>query len=318
MSSLQDRLSLSTCWCSARHSDGYAMVEEIVSLGFKRMELSHGIRLLLVPGILQAIEEGLIEVSSVHNFCPLPGSVQHAAPNLYEPSASDLRERNLWLRYTQQTMAFAVRVGAQRLVMHSGSVNFFLISAELQLEKWIDAQEELKATDYLENKAYLKRRDRAMRRIRKVAPKAMERIHSAYLDVLSMAKDLGLQLCIENREGLEEMPIDANFKDFIEEFEDASTIGYWHDTGHAQIKHLQGLLDHRAHLEAMADRLTGFHLHDVCDQGKDHREIGTGTIDFSMLAEFIRPEHILVLELSPSLSAEQVMRSRDFILNNFD
>ena len=89
------------------------MVEEIVSLGFKRMELSHGIRLLLVPGILQAIEEGLIEVSSVHNFCPLPGSVQHAAPNLYEPSASDVRERNLWLRYTQQTMAFAVRVGAQ-------------------------------------------------------------------------------------------------------------------------------------------------------------------------------------------------------------
>ena len=63
MAALQDRLSLSTCWCSARHSDGYAMVEEIVSLGFKRMELSHGIRILLVPGILQALDEGLIEVS---------------------------------------------------------------------------------------------------------------------------------------------------------------------------------------------------------------------------------------------------------------
>ena len=200
------------------------MVEEIVSLGFKRMELSHGIRLLLVPGILQAIEEGLIEVSSVHNFCPLPGSVQHAAPNLYEPSASDVRERNLWLRYTQQTMAFAVRVGAQRLVMHSGSVNFFLVSAELQLEKWINAQEELKATDYLENKAYLKRRDRAMRRIRNAAPKAMKRIHSAFLDVLSMAKDLGLQLCIENREGLEEMPIDAYFKFF--EYKPGCDLGF--------------------------------------------------------------------------------------------
>ena len=317
MSSLQDRLSLSTCWCSARHSDGYAMVEEIVSLGFKRIELSHGVRLLLVPGILQAIEEGLIEVSSVHNFCPLPGSVQHAAPNLYEPSASDVRERNLWIRYTQQTMAFAVRVGAQRLVMHSGSVSFFFVSAELQLEKWINNQGELKATNYLENKAYLKRRDRAMRRIRKAAPKAMKLISRAYSDVLTMAKDLGLQLCIENREGLEELPIDANFKDFIDEFEDASTVGYWHDTGHAQIKSLQGLLDHRAHLEAMADRLAGFHLHDVCEQGKDHQEIGTGTIDFSMITEFIRPEHTLVLELSPSLTSDQVLRSRDSLLNNF-
>ena len=32
------------------------MVEEMVSLGFKRIELSHGIRLSLVPGILQAVE----------------------------------------------------------------------------------------------------------------------------------------------------------------------------------------------------------------------------------------------------------------------
>ena len=51
---------------------------------------------------------------------------------------------------------------------------------------------------------------------------------------------------------------------------------------------------------------------------KTTEEIGTGTIDFSMLAEFIRPEHTLVLELSPSLTAEQVVRSRDSILNNFD
>ena len=45
MSDIFDRLSLSTCWCSSRYADGYEMVEEMVSLGFKHVELSHGIRL---------------------------------------------------------------------------------------------------------------------------------------------------------------------------------------------------------------------------------------------------------------------------------
>ena len=67
------------------------MVEEIVGLGFKRIELSHGIRISLVPGILKAVEAGLVQISSVHNFCPLPNHVQHAAPNLYQPSALDSR-----------------------------------------------------------------------------------------------------------------------------------------------------------------------------------------------------------------------------------
>ena len=89
MTDILDRLSLSTCWCSARHTDGFEMVEEMVGLGFKRIELSHGIRISLVPGILKAVEKGIVEISSLHNFCPLPGGVQQAAPNLYQPSSRD-------------------------------------------------------------------------------------------------------------------------------------------------------------------------------------------------------------------------------------
>jgi hypothetical protein len=32
-----------------------------------------------------------------------------------------------------------------------------------------------------------------------------------------------------------------------------------------------------------------------------------------MISEFVRPEHTLVLELSPKLTVEQVLESRDFI-----
>ena len=46
--------------------------------------------------------------------------------------------------------------------------------------------------------------------------------------------------------------------------------GYWHDTGHAELKQTMGLLEHRSHLAAMAPRLIGFHLHDVSAEGRDH------------------------------------------------
>ena len=50
--------SFSTCWNSARHTDGRAMLREIRELGFEHAELSHGIRISLVPGILEAVEGG--------------------------------------------------------------------------------------------------------------------------------------------------------------------------------------------------------------------------------------------------------------------
>lgn len=314
---LIDRLSLSTCWCSARHTDGYAMVKEMADLGFKQIELSHGIRISLVPGILQALEEGLVKISTVHNFCPLPRSVQHAAPNLYQPSAPDARERMLWKNYTEQTMDFALKVNAELIVMHSGSAWFFFGYPEAKFDKWLE-ESDLRIADYLGDKAFLKQRDKAMKRIGRAAKKLMPQIKQSYETILPKAKEQGIRFGLENREGMEEMPLDDKFADFLDDLGEPETFSYWHDTGHAQIKHQLGLLDHREHLEANAERLAGFHLHDVSESGRDHQVPGTGTIDFKMIAEFVRPEHLLTLELSPKLTTQEVLASRDYILSVFE
>lgn len=313
MSAIIERLSLSTCWCSQRHIDGYAMVEEMANLGFRHIELSHGIRLSLVPGILKAIEEGLVEISSVHNFCPLPHGIQHSAPNLYEPSTSDNREAILWERYTKKTLDFAAEVGASRVIMHSGSTRYLFNSPERKLRKWINAKN-IARNELLKNEEFKKRRDSAMRRVKKAANVAMKRVVELYGQAILWAKEHNLKLCLENREGIEEVPIDADFEDLMGEISAPEQIAYWHDTGHAQIKHQFGLLDHKAHLIKMADHLAGFHLHDVKEDGRDHQVPGTGTVDFQMVAEFFRPEHVLVLELSPKLSPDDVLRSRDYIV----
>jgi len=40
--------------------------------------------------------------------------------------------------------------------------------------------------------------------------------------------------------------------------------------------------------------------------GRDHCAPGSGTVDYAALKPFIKPEHIKVFELSPSLTLEEV------------
>ena len=105
--------SFSTCWNSHRHTDGRAMLLEIRSLGFEWAELSHGVRISLLPGIVQAVDGGEIKISSLHNFCPLPIGVNHAAPNLYLFSSLDERERENAYKHSVKTIETAARLKAR-------------------------------------------------------------------------------------------------------------------------------------------------------------------------------------------------------------
>jgi len=276
------------------------MLAEIRSLGFERAELSHGVRLELAPGIIRAVEEGVIAISSVHNFCPLPGTVRHAAPNLFQPSGRKKNERALWLLHSQRTLDFATRVGARDVVMHSGSASFLFRDPAAILEA--------------DPPALPAAREKALARLRAGAAKAMKRVLAGYDELLPSVVNHGLVLGVENREGVLELPLDDGFDDFFAHFAEDAPIGYWHDTGHARIKHLEGFLDHETHLASRLDRLVGFHLHDVDEQGRDHRPPGTGSVDFDMIARHVRRHHTLVFEPHPSLTTEEILRSREYLL----
>src|SRR4051812_47039021 len=113
-------LSFSTCWNSGRHQDGEAMLDEILALGFNRVELGHGIRLSLMEGIQRRFKKGGFTISSLHNFCPLPIEITRAAPDCYQFSSSDARERERAMKHSFQTIDFAERFGAERVVLHMG------------------------------------------------------------------------------------------------------------------------------------------------------------------------------------------------------
>ena len=288
--------SLSTCWNSHRHTDGRAMLREIRDLGFQYAELSHGTRISLLPGILEAVDAGEMRISSLHNFCPLPMGVTYAAPNLYQFSAERPRERELAQRYTVKTIEFAVRVKAPVVVLHSGSID---------MKNYTDKLLTMAERGEKETPKYTKLcAEVDEKREAKKGP-FVERLNELLKKLLPIAESQGIKLGIENRQELEELPLETDFQFLFRELASENVV-YWHDTGHAQIKENLGFIQHAMHLESLRERLFGFHLHDVQFPGRDHCAPGTGMIDFAALKPLVKPEHIKVFELSPNLTADEV------------
>jgi len=282
------------------------MLKEMADLGFEWAELSHGIRITLVPGILKAVEEGVIKISSCHNFCPLPAGVTHAAPNLYVPSATDDREREQWLRHSRRTIDFARQVKAKKVVLHLGAVAFFWANPGRKLEEYVASHV---GADLSKDSSYQKALGKSLSKMKERMPPYWENTKQGLLTLLPYAVEKGVKLGFENRERFDELPLDADHPDLITAMATPEGCGYWHDTGHAQIKQEMCLINHREHLEKNAPNAIGFHLHDVKD-GDDHQAIGSGHIDFEMISSFWRPEHTLVIELSPRLTVDEVRTSK--------
>ena len=287
------------------------MLREIARLGFEYVELSHGIRITLVPGILRAIEEGVIKVASTHNFCPLPTGILQPAPNLFEPSAREHREHDQWLRHTKRSLDFAAQVKARVMVCHLGSVKFFWFNPARNVRHYLHHHPE--AGRDKNDKAYAELLEKSLAKLRKRMGPYWDQTKASINEILEYAAQKGVTLGFENREKFEELPLDADHMDLLNALPATARVGYWHDTGHADLKESMGLLNHREHLEKMASRTIGFHLHDVNADAQDHQPIGAGHIDFKMISGFWRPEHLITLELSPRVALEDVRLSKQRI-----
>ncbi len=284
------------------------MLKEMADLGFSHVELSHGIRLLLVPGILRALEQGLVKVSTTHNFCPLPTSVSQAAPNLFQPSSQDRRELEQWLRYTMRSIDFAAQVGASAMVVHLGSVEFFLFPPSRRLKSYLRSSPTAGPETSKRYQALLKA---ACEKLRGKMIPYWKQVIKSLNEIRAYALEKGIRIGCENREKFEELPVDDDFEVLFSMLEQPTPCGYWHDTGHAEIKQSMGLINHKQHLAKYASQLLGFHLHDVDAAGRDHQPVGTGRVDFEMISQFWQPHHRLTLEMSPRLTADDIRISRD-------
>ena len=274
------------------------MLREIRDLGFEYAELSHGIRISLVPGVLEGVAAGDIKISTLHNFCPLPIGVNHAAPNIFKFTSTESREReNAW-RYSLKTLEMAERVKAKLVVLHMGAV---------EMKDYTDRLVDMLETTSKDSPKFQKLVEEACEK-REAKKERYVNLANEFLSRLAEeARQKGLLLGIENREAIEEIPFESDFWLFFKEINHPS-VRYWHDCGHGQIKENLGFINHAMHVETMSPLLAGFHIHDVQFPGRDHCPPGSGMIDYAALKPFVKPEHIKVLELAPGVPVEDVQR----------
>lgn len=297
----------STCWNSKHFKDGNLLCDAIRELGFEYIEASHGLPLSLMPGIIQAVEEGRIKVAGVHNFCPAPLEVPGDAPDFYRFTSHRAEERERAMRLTQETLQVAQRLGAQYVVLHMGEVELF------RGHHATHTLERLARHGYLSTREYAETKGSIVRKRMKLAPLYYERARAALHELADIARPMGLVLGVEGRSHLEQVPGEEEMPQLMAEFRDDPAVMYWHDFGHIQRKHNLMLLDHERYLAQMAPYLCGAHINDVQWPQRDHRApFFGGDVDFEMLLpRFFSQEMPLTWELSSSVRREDILAAKE-------
>ena len=271
------------------------MLKEIFELGFNHVELGHGIRLSLWKRIGQFLADHPITVMSLHNFCPLPIEISDSAPDCYQCTSRDSRERERALRNTLQTIDYANKVGARHVVMHLGSV-----MSSNSTDRLISL---IRKGHYLD-RAFVRQKLGAIQKRESVS--LYDRVLEWLQPVLAHARSAGVTLGIENRIGIETFPSEREFRRLLTDIADGS-IGYWHDFGHAQVRHNLTFIDHAEWLSEMSSRLIACHVHDVKFPAHDHCVPFSGMIEFAKLTSLLPAKTPMVWELDPQISKEEVL-----------
>jgi sugar phosphate isomerase/epimerase len=301
-------ISFSTCWNSGRHNAGDEMLREIKGeFGLDLIELGHGIRISLVPGIQKMFDAGEVRFSSLHNFCPLPVEVLAALPDCYQFSAVYPQERGRAIKQTFQTIDFAARLGAPFVVLHLGAVKMQPIT-DLLVELAKDGE-------YLSRK-YVRLKLRAVQKRERSAATYLQRVKDCLRRVIDYAASKNVRLGLENRRGYEEIPTEREFPALLDEM-DSPQIGYWHDFGHAQIKENLAFLDHAEWLRRIAQRTLGCHVQDCVWPAQDHQPPFAGGVDLERLVPLLPSNCLFVWEMSPRKTADEIRRSMQIWKQHF-
>jgi sugar phosphate isomerase/epimerase len=300
-------IAFSTCWNSARHTAGDKMLRQILNLGFEYIELGHGIRISLMPGIQELYDAGKVKFSSLHNFCPLPVEITGASPDCYQFSSAYGKERERAVKQTLQTIDFAERLGAPFVVMHLGEVSMRPVT---------DLLIKMAKNGGLLSRKYVREKIRAVKKREGAAPLYLPRVKDCLRRIVDYAATKNVKLGLEGRRGYEEIPSERELPALLEEL-NAPHVGYWHDFGHIQIKHNLGFLDHEEWLREIGPRTIGCHVQDCIWPAQDHQPPFSGDVDLAKLVPLLPRDCVWVWEMSSRKNAAEIRRSRELWEEHF-
>lgn len=298
-------IALSTSWNSYRFNSAKEMVEEIISLGFSEIELScYYATREKVEELRKLVEEKVIRVKSVHNFCPIIEE-NYEGFMYYSLTSDNEQERKKSIEYTKLTIDYASFLNASAVVVHVGEIpveNLQYKIYNLRKENGTNSQE----YKILLARALKEREDKKEIYWQR-AIKGME-IISSY------AEKKKIKIGVENRYFYFEIPDIEEIGKLIEYF--PNVVYYWHDVGHAQTMENIGVVEHISFLKNYREKMLGIHLHDISGIS-DHRAPSYGEINFKIIKDNIKKDVIKVMELNRAVKKEELKRGKEFLKEIF-
>lgn len=292
-------LGISTAWNAAGVLDGRRIVDGVVDLGLRRIEVGYTVRSEAVPGIEDAVRSGRIEVTSVHNFAPLYPDEKPCwcGGDKLSLASRDESERTGAVNLTLVSLDLARRLGASALVLHTGEVDGIGRAYFKELADIVESDGVGSARAGRLRQALKAQRDRRK-------GEHLEAIVRSLKDLLGRAEQWGITLCVENRYFYHQLPLPGEARAVIEDI-GSTLVRYWHDVGHGRVLDILGFENHLASLDLMSDYLYGMHVHDSRFVN-DHIAPGTGEVDLHSIFERTPASVLRILELAPSVPASDI------------
>jgi sugar phosphate isomerase/epimerase len=297
--------ALSTSWNSSRHDNGNLLIQEIRAAGFTHIEAEYRLTAEMLEVLVSMHKRNEISIVSLHNFCPVPDILKRnqGSGDALLLTSLDEDERNLALKYSKKTIELANDLGNIPIVFHTGYIQ--VKERHRTTHNLVELIKQDKPEEV--EKAFL---EMQLTRQKYVPPHFDQLLRS--LDTLNeYGFRYGVKLGIENRYHYYDIP-DFNEMGIILNNFAGGSIGYWHDVGHGQMFEYLNLKQHQEFLNAYADKMIGIHLHDMVDD-RDHQAPGKGNIDFKMVAKYLKPNTVRILEVHPPDTAEDLRKSLDVL-----
>jgi sugar phosphate isomerase/epimerase len=297
--------AFSTSWNFRNSPVGRVLMEEILALGFNKVELNYRITEEALSTIVPMVRSGELVVESVHNVFPATADQRFDTDSrLLGWEDETLRRRAVELAV--RSAEFAAELGAKAVVVHPGIVP----EGEGRDGEYDTRLKALWTGKGPESPEYreLLAEFRAFRAA--AAPAESDRVLRSLEEIAEELerRKLPVRIGLENRPICSQMPDFAELRRFLDALA-GSPIGFWFDTGHGAMQRHLGFFDDRAEARSLADRLVGMHIHDV--DGVDDHYAPYEREGLDGYLELIDKSPIKVLELGKKNSREAVVRGAE-------
>ena len=267
-----------------------------VEAGFAAFEVSG----LHIDTFYDETRPGQFNLVSFHNPAPpkrgqvaMSGKARRQADLVL--TSLDQERRQQAVSVVKRCLDVASEYGAQAVVLHLGKT-----SADPNLENQLKHLYLAGCITSPEADALRARllSERALGRVNRLSA-----LWPSLDELIPYAASRDVRLGLENRP-ISEVPNFEDMGEILSWYVD-DTVGYWHDTRHAQVQEALGFAPQGEWLRAYGHRLVGAHLHDEANF-EVHLAPGQGDVDWHGLAPLMPANVLRVIETNHSVSKESL------------